>query len=472
MKYIFKKINLLIATFLITCICKSLMLNVDNCQNIQRIQYDNEKHSEIITPNSDSSSEIIQKVKNIIVENETRISDKGDSVVEILEGMKEVYSENTDVPETLNSLIAELDEEIELYSKYKSNNINFQNNNFAEDLEKNLYRVAITSIIAGFYADFLFLSGELLSHMLNNQTRDSDYYPVFGTIVKGTNLIYQIASDDTVVGHAKFDKPNYFGYVLPEVFSRIETDAYNALGEGFMYEKQPLSDEKVILNICDRYDFDPGKSGLLDFCYQAQEKGVLTPFYTKIYGLNVTGKVQFGYEIKNNQVIITQSGNTENVVIPSNLPQFAYISDVDNEMPLINVSRIQASAFENNKIIKNIYISSGISYIEANAFNGCDNMTIEVDYGYRPLGWSSIWNGNNTNILWLKEHNHEYEYRYVGEKGHIRVCCCSEQKGEIEPHIVSSIFVKRNKNYSICEKCGCVFELKDIYIVDNLSNKY
>lgn len=355
--------------------------------------------------------------------------------------------------------------------QYKSSIINNQTNNFGYDMVNTYYKAVIVSIIAGFYSDGLFLSGELLSHMLENEKRDSEYHPIFGKIVKTTNVISQIANNDLVIGHADFDDLGLVGYIVPELFTKIDTDAYNALGTGFMYEKKPYKEEKIIINICDRYDFDPDKDGLLELCYQAQERGLLIPFYTRIDGIKINGRVQYGYEKINDEIIITESGNTENVEIPNTLPYFAYVSDEDNIMPPVKVTKIKEKAFENNKKIKKIYIPEGIQHIGANAFNGCDNATIEANYEYKPLCWSNEWNGDNKNVCWLKEHIHNYEYKYVGNKGHRKVCRCGEKNGAIEPHIVGNVYVRNNKNYALCEKCGSIFELKDVYIVDSFKNK-
>ena len=62
------------------------------------------------------------------------------------------------------------------------------------------------------------------------------------------------------------------------------------------------------------------------------------------------------------------------------------------------VTTIKASAFAGNTRIKELFIPTSVTTIEANAFQGCSSLTIDTDHTSKPSGWDSNFNPDSRTV--------------------------------------------------------------------------
>jgi hypothetical protein len=101
--------------------------------------------------------------------------------------------------------------------------------------------------------------------------------------------------------------------------------------------------------------------------------------------------VDLAYAITaNSEVVIrglaTNSGATD-LIIPTTIEGF-------------NVTRIQAYAFSGNTQLQSIYIPATILSIGEYAFQGADNIVINIEASEKPCGWHTDWNATNETVNW------------------------------------------------------------------------
>ena len=346
-------------------------------------------------------------VRDTIVDLEEELSDNNTNAIEVLENKKNSYLNmltNSTASETekIEKLINQIDDEISVYKEYKNtqqtdaqNNYEAMNYSAANSLPT---KAAISVIIAGFYFNGWDLAGELLSNMLHNNELNSEYEPVnYSNIMKTTLINTTIAYNNEVSGQA--------GFKLTENLSTIEEDAYYSFGTGLTYQKKYYNDNKVIIDIQDKYDFDINENSnkIIKLCYSAQENGILVPFYTVIRNkIILDGVVPFKYDIDGESATITGIGNVQDFSIPNEIKLFGYKSEIDNEMPLVPVTKIGDSAFEGCEFLNDIVLPETISSIGNNAFKNCRNLKnviINKDSNGVVILGDNVFDGCNSALL-------------------------------------------------------------------------
>lgn len=130
------------------------------------------------------------------------------------------------------------------------------------------------TIIAWFNSKGYKLSAELLDHAANNSTLNSYYYPTYGSRVKSSSVYWNKKNSSGSSGDG----------VFPNTGSTKEKDLYYAIHKFNWYRHAGQ------FIISDLYDFANDKaywktiSGVaVHLMYNAQNLGVLTPYYTRIY---------------------------------------------------------------------------------------------------------------------------------------------------------------------------------------------
>lgn len=156
----------------------------------------------------------------------------------------------------INDLIAQLDTMIQPY--YSP----IQTFAFNDD-------IAIGLVNAYFNVNGYKLSSELLLHAKSNKILDSTYNPLNTDDLQNSTLLKQLSNNSNTSGSSAFTKSD-------------GDDLYYAI-RGFTYTK---SVSGRALSLRDRYDYhensDTGVSGVaISWMYDAQERGVLTPFYSE-----------------------------------------------------------------------------------------------------------------------------------------------------------------------------------------------
>lgn len=141
-------------------------------------------------------------------------------------------------------------------------------------IEHAVYSPAISAIVAYFNANNYNLSAELLSYARINNELNSFYHPVNGREVLSSPVFQEICKNDQLSGSARFPKEGRVN----------DMDLFYSLHQ-FDYAK--FDDGRLVV-IKDRYDFayNAGFAGLdnisVNLAYEAQEAGVLVPFYNII----------------------------------------------------------------------------------------------------------------------------------------------------------------------------------------------
>lgn len=136
---------------------------------------------------------------------------------------------------------------------------------------------AVATVIAYFNANKYYLSAELLTHARSNTSLNSNYSPSYGYLCNGSPLLADIWTGSALSGTGTFAKTNGVSYVLDDLYYAIHK---------FSYSKY-ISLSNSYLEVSDRYDYASGDytgvAGVaINTMYQAQEAGILTPYYVKI----------------------------------------------------------------------------------------------------------------------------------------------------------------------------------------------
>lgn len=137
-----------------------------------------------------------------------------------------------------------------------------------------IYSPAVAAVVAYFNLKGYTLAAELLTHAKGNTTLNSNYYPTNGSRVKQSSVFQNIAKGTKTSGSASF----------PNSGNTVDKDLYYAIHD-FDFTKPSASSRTVTIR--DRYDFAPGDySGIagiaVDTMYQAQQAGVIIPYYVNI----------------------------------------------------------------------------------------------------------------------------------------------------------------------------------------------
>jgi len=119
------------------------------------------------------------------------------------------------------------------------------------------------------------------------------------------------------------------------------------------------------------------------------------------------------------------------------------------EIELVSDVEIASYAFYNCTSLESIIIPETVATIGADAFYGCDNLTIYCIAEVKPSGWAENWNSSNCDVVWgYKEEtlqftliNNDTEYGvsgYVGEESEVVIP--AEYKGKPVTKIIDSAF--------------------------------
>lgn len=269
--------------------------------------------------------------------------------------------------------------------------------------------MAVTAVIALFAANEWVLAADLLLFNMANTTLDVDYWPTLGTRVAGApQIANDLAQNNILAGSFNQESPGDYNGISA---STIEGDVFNALGE-FYYSKKPAGAGMINVSIQDRYDWDP-KEGegiaiiLNNAMLTAQERGILTPFYTKI-SLTMPGYVPFDWEYTDEGVEIT--GVAEDITevhIPTTIKDIRIRAENPDD---IDITSIADNVFTNNTKIKQLYLSESIVYIDDDAFAGCANLQYVEGLGVGVIGARAFKNCNSLSVVKLSS---ELAYIYT-----------------------------------------------------------
>jgi hypothetical protein len=205
---------------------------------------------------------------------------------------KELKSNNTDVVSQLNKQIVQLkNEQKSATSQEDSNKIsdiisttellideyNKSKNNQAPGITTQVVSdpssAAVTYALTYFSINGYNLAYELLSHARSNKILDSSYIPYYGYLVK------QSPSYDTI----RYGSSSYGSGEFKKQGNTVQMDLYWAM-HYFVYSKDARNQ---YIHIDDRYDFARESYGsigsvVIGLMVEAQNFGILTPYYTQI----------------------------------------------------------------------------------------------------------------------------------------------------------------------------------------------
>ncbi|MBQ7277255.1 MAG: leucine-rich repeat domain-containing protein, partial [Bacilli bacterium] len=234
----------------------------------------------------------------------------------------------------------------------------------------------VYAVIAGFNIRGWALASDLLTHNLNNDTLDSDYYPSADlvSVISDSSQIDGIRYNDELYGDFGQENPGWANGIFA---STVDGDVYNSLG-GFRYIKNYSSNGYVRIGILDRYDWEfmDGSSlaaMLNNNMVEAQELGILTPFYTCIE-IITEGFSPFSWDYQLNGVVINEYyGSNSTPILPSQIYDLRYYQQ---NMIYANVTSIADSAFQYCTNLESITFenNSTLSNIGSNAFYGCTSL--------------------------------------------------------------------------------------------------
>lgn len=219
-----------------------------------------------------SADERVQQSINVI---ETTLSEQDTDVMSELEAQLARYQalyENAETDgerEQIFALIVSTEGMISDYTCYVNGTPSV-----GRGIEHAVYSPAISAIVAYFSANNYNLSAELLSYARINNELNSFYHPVNGREVLSSPVFQEICANDQLSGSARFPKEGRVN----------DMDLFYSLHQ-FDYAK---FDGGRLVVIKDRYDFayNAGFVGLdnisVNLAYEAQEAGVLVPFYNII----------------------------------------------------------------------------------------------------------------------------------------------------------------------------------------------
>lgn len=419
----------------------------------------------------------------------------------LVEAHKIVEKHNTDVITVLESMkverrqmlsstdmasdeeLAYYDDAIENYREYLKNK-NSSQRNFLVDFS---LKAGIDALIVGFKLENWDLSAELLKKMRYNKVEGCEYYPRYGDVLSMTEEITSVvANSEHVVGSGEFNKGDIWGNIpFINHEEKFETDAHYAVNK-FNYKKR-FENNRVLVDVFDRYDFDKDPNNkLITMCYQAQERGILTPFYTIINNIEVKGKVMFNHDVVNDEIHITKNGNVENCNLPDSLGIYNYKSEIDNEMPQVKVTKIADNAFKDDLNLKQINLPAHltsignsafancnnlkivkipkyVNYIGPKAFENCSNLTIQIENKNLMSGWDENWNVSNCKVEYL-QCSHNYQYDDFSNSQHVTTCSLCDYYS-VDPHVANSTYRIGFRTYADCVLCGRQVDLTDTFVV-------
>ena len=273
----------------------------------------------------------------------------------------------------------------------------------------------VYAVLAGFYIRGWDLAADLLTHNLANTILDSDYYPSANliSVISESSQIDRIRYDDKLSDGFEQDEPGWANGIFA---STADGDVFNALGK-FYYTKNYYSNGYIEINILDRYDWERGTSSpggvLINNMVNAQELGILTPFYTCIE-IVTEGSSTFSWDYCLGGVEINDYyGLNETIILPNQIYDLryhqqnminAYVISIDDYVFQSNLNLISASlstsvhlstigngAFYNCTELENIIMPNSLEIIGANAFKGCIGLeTITIPNSVSSIGNESF----------------------------------------------------------------------------------
>ena len=309
----------------------------------------------------------LQLAEDAVVHIEAELAEQNTDVVTALHDMKEEYIA------MLKVVSCRL-----MYNNIQDTILNIQNmiHDFESHMSQSDYRgqstsgvdvaalrTAVIAIVAGFQTSGMRLAAELLQHNLNNTIRYSHFTPVHGHRLANSNQLRRIAQhDERVVGYDIFPNPGAPIPIFNLIINDYDKDAFYAVA-GFNFMKEYYDATRVRMHIKDLYIWNQyGYTGLVqsfnEIAFQAQEAGVLTPFFTTVPNLIMQGRVPFKYTLGNGEAIITGAPSyVTDLVIPPYIRDFRYFyrggvryQYVQQPLPV----RIGANAFSNNRNVTSI----------------------------------------------------------------------------------------------------------------------
>ena len=184
---------------------------------------------------------------------------------------------------------------------------------------------------------------------------------------------------------------NVFGSGMIEYNSEVEIEAVSNLGYTFLgwYEGNTLVSESLI------YRFT------MPYCYVNYEAR-----------WEVTPNAFLGFSLKedNTYEIIGYSGVPTMIIIGDTFDGKAITSikaeafSDCNTLTSINIpdniTSIEERAFRGCYRLSEIYISENVTNIGENAFSNCGNLIVYVEAETKPAGWSDLWCGSTTTVIW------------------------------------------------------------------------
>ena len=238
--------------------------------------------------------------------------------------------------------------------------------------------LGVSAVAAGFYLRGWVLAADLLWFNLSNEEIDCEYWPSLGYRIANSSIIANnIAQNDVLAGSCSPSAPGPVNGILE---GEIEGDTYNSLG-AFYYSKKPTTAGMIKLCVQDRYDWDKkeGNSTIVfnNILYDAQSKGVVTPFYTMIE-LDIPGYVPFDWEYLEGGIEITGLANFETGVVIPDTKFIIYRKEVDGnkrKREEVYITSIGENAFANQTQITSVTIPNIVTNIGDSAFRGCVNLT-------------------------------------------------------------------------------------------------
>lgn len=410
-KRILKNINILMLLISLCCIIMSIFAYCTAQNSIQFVVQAQEVEESDIT--NESLQEMI-----IAIENE--LHEQGESIVTVLQSQKVFYEEEFNIVKvedqgTVTAKINTVDQAIEEVSSY----MDFLSNDSNESLTRSsdgspysfyvspnctcgtieialgtpcddckLYKnmdIFISAIKSFFWFRGYWLAADLLCFNRTNTTLDIEYWPTLGTrLAQVSQITNDLAQNNTLVdGCNNLYNPGLLDF-SPE--GTLAADVYYSLGS-FWYSKTLANNGMINFLIQDRYDWEPKEENVeeenIDFIEKvindtfgvmttAQELGILTPFYTKIY-LTIPGYVPYDWAYTDDGVGIYGVAND---ITEVNIPEKVYdIRERKENLSEVAVTTIGLNAFANQTQITSVTLPDTITSIGDNAFAGCTNLT-------------------------------------------------------------------------------------------------
>lgn len=164
----------------------------------------------------------------------------------------------------LDALINQVRKQLTDYMEYKTNSTE-------RGRYDAVYSPAVAAAVAAFASQQYILAAELLTHAQQNSALNSHYSPVNGDRVTSSPIFQALRKSSTRHGSAEF----------PNSGNTIQRDLYYAI------KKFDWSRTGSYITITDRYDFgkrdlDSVEGVAIEIMYQAQQAGVLVPYYVSI----------------------------------------------------------------------------------------------------------------------------------------------------------------------------------------------